>query len=122
MQKTLEIPQDLWEELLRPISGDAPCGRFMLYDPLYDSIREARLQEDESLPQGVWQRDLKKADWGKVEALCVDALVTHTKDLQIVSWLLEAWMLRYGVKGAVKGLELMRLLSAAFGSLCNSIS
>jgi len=53
------------ERLLTPISGDNPAGQFLRYEGMYDRIQEAR-KEDADLPQGVWERELKKADWNKV--------------------------------------------------------
>ncbi|MBA4750247.1 MAG: type VI secretion system protein TssA [Alphaproteobacteria bacterium] len=112
--KQFQLSENVWKALLRPISDKEPSGKFFLYEPLYDQIREARFHEDDSLPQGIWQRDLKKADWSKVEALCLEALQEKTKDLQIAAWLTEAWLVLYGIEGFAKGLELCRLLAFTF--------
>lgn len=91
--------------LLAPISDAAPTGEFLRYDPLYDQIAEARREEDPTLDQGIWQRALKRADWKLAGQLCVAALETRSKDLQIAIWLLEAWMHLYGFPGACEGLK-----------------
>lgn len=114
MVKTFQLSRDVWDELLKPLDGDAPCGPFLLYEPIYDDIREARTHEEENLPQGIWKRDLKKADWGLVEDLCTKALSKQSKDLQIAVWLSEAWLQQYGLKGFAKGIELIRRLAADF--------
>lgn len=85
------------EKLARPLESDETTlcnmpgrGEDLRYDVLYDQIREAREEEDAALSQGVWERDLKKADWELVRSLCAGALKTRTKDLQIVAWWGEA--------------------------------
>ena len=47
------------ETLLAPIPGDNPAGEFLRYEGTYDRIQEAR-EEEANLPQGVWERELKK--------------------------------------------------------------
>lgn len=112
--RSFQLSDEGWQALLAPIPGDKPCGDFLVYDQVYDDIKEARTQEDDSLPQGIWQRDLKKADWSKVVTLCQDALTTRTKDLQIAAWLAEGWFMLYGLDGLSKGLELCATLSKMF--------
>ncbi|MDR0631065.1 MAG: type VI secretion system protein TssA [Holosporales bacterium] len=76
------------EKLSSPLQNGA--GENLRYEPIYDKIREARSEEDSSLSRGVWARDLKKADWGQVYALCTEVLEERTKDLQLVGWLCES--------------------------------
>ena len=112
--KAFQLNEDVWLSLLASIPGESPTGESLLYDPIYDEIKEARTHEDDTLPQGIWQRDLKRADWSQVEKLCTTALTTRTKDLQITAWLAEAWLLQYGLQGLAKGLELSNLLTQNF--------
>jgi type VI secretion system ImpA family protein len=102
------------DRLTSPIAGPNPCGEWLRYEGTYDRIREARREDDPGLPQGVWQTDLKRADWGAVEFLCSTALAERSKDLQLAAWLLEAWMQLDSFAGAARGLELAGLLCAAF--------
>ncbi len=51
------------EALAEPVSPGSPAGPFLLYDPIYDAIRAARSADQPELPQGIWQADLKRADW-----------------------------------------------------------
>jgi len=94
-------------ELLAPIPGKRICGESLRYTDVYDKIREARREEDEDLPQGIWKADLKKADWDQVNVLCQDALKDRTKDLQIAIWLTEARLHLNGVEGLAQGLDLI---------------
>ncbi len=95
--------------LLQPITAYTPAGESLRYEGTYDRIQEARREEME-LPQGVWQREPKRADWPEVERLCVEALSHRTKDLQIAIWLTEAWIHLYALPGLNRGLNLIRSL------------
>jgi type VI secretion system protein ImpA len=92
---------------LSPISDERPTGEWLRFDPLYDEIKLLREKDDPTLPQGVWQRELKKADWTGVARLCEDALTTRTKDLQIGAWMTEAWMDQHGFRGFERGLGVL---------------
>ena len=98
-------------DLLQAIPGANPAGESLRYQGTYDRISEARREDDPNLSQGIYKASLKRADWSTAEALCVEALTTRTKDLQIGGWLVEAWLHLYGFAGAAKGLKLM-------GGLC----
>src|SRR5690349_25078370 len=93
--------------LLEPIPGSNPAGESLRYQGTYDRISEARREDDPKLSQGIYKSTLKRADWTTVEALCVEALTTRTKDLQLAGWLLESWIHHYGFAGVARGLALM---------------
>ena len=100
--------------LLEPIPGINPAGELLRYEGTYDRIADARREDDPTLSQGIYKSALKRADWATVEALCIEALTTRTKDLQIAGWLLEAWLHRYGFAGVAKGWGLMAGLCEEF--------
>jgi type VI secretion system protein ImpA len=114
MGRWLEQPDHNMASLLAPLSAEKPCGEWLRYQGTYEQVREARREDDANLPQGVWQSELKRPEWGTVEALCGDALVHRSKDLQFAAWLLEAWIQLDGFAGAARGIELMQGLCAAF--------
>jgi type VI secretion system ImpA family protein len=95
------------EELLSPISAERPAGEFLRYEDTYDRIKEARREDDPNLPQGIWQTELKKADWKAVNNICLEAITTRSKDLQLAAWLLEAWSHLHGFSGVKEGLKLI---------------
>ncbi|APR80232.1 Hypothetical protein A7982_05579 [Minicystis rosea] len=95
------------ERLLAPISAEAPAGESLRHEGTYEKLREARREDDASIPQGVWTRPLKVADWNAVVSLSNEALERRTKDLQIAAWLAEAWAHLHGVAGTMRGLELV---------------
>lgn len=95
------------EMLLLPIEGENSCGLSLRHDPLYDKIREARREDDDTVSRGVWQFDLKRADWFEVENLAGDALASQTKDLQIAGWIGESWIMMGGLAGVSRSLRLI---------------
>lgn len=111
-------PTSTWSidlaNLVAPISSQTPTGESLRYDSVYDRIREARRADDPSLAQGVWATALKQADWQAVEQLCLTALSTQSKDLQIAAWLLEAWCHLYGLVGVTTGLQLISQLCETY--------
>lgn len=110
----LEKATNQLSSLLTPIKGKEPSGRHLQYENHYDQLRHARIEEDETLSLGIWQRELKKADWGKVEELACDVLKNESKDLQIAAWLTDAWLRLYGIKGLELGLTLCLDLCKTF--------
>jgi type VI secretion system ImpA family protein len=99
--------------LLSPISAKSPSGESLRYEGTYDKIMEARREED-ALEQGVWKRDLKKADWNLANRLCLEALQNRSKDLQIAAWLLESWIHLRGFPGVRAGCEVLVDLCRTF--------
>ncbi|HKR15072.1 MAG TPA: type VI secretion system protein TssA [Pyrinomonadaceae bacterium] len=102
------------QELLQPIPGANPGGEPLRYQGTYDRIADARREDDPSLSQGIYKSALKRADWSTAEALCIEALTKRSKDLQIASWLLEAWLHQYGFAGVTNGLHLLAGLCENF--------
>lgn len=103
----------LRDDLLTPIAGDNPSGANLRYDPVYDQIKEARRQDDTG-PQGDWQRERKVADYRRVADLAGKALAERSKDLQLAVWLTEAALQREKFSGLQQGLDLLRGLLEQF--------
>lgn len=101
--------------LLEPIAGSNPTGESLRYAPAYAQIKEARFEDDPSLPLGDWERPLKKADWRVVQRLCSEALIHQSKDLQIACWLTECWGRLGGIPGLSAGAHLLGALLQSFG-------
>ncbi len=95
-------------------TAEGPAGPSLRYDPVYGRIREARTEEDASLPMGEWTRPLKKADWRAAEMLCTELLQRRSKDLQVAAWLTEAWLHRHGIDGLIAGARLLEGLVREF--------
>ena len=87
----------LRDDLLNPIAGDNPSGPSLRYERVYDQIKEARIEDDESIPTGDWERQAKRADFALVIRLASDALAAKSKDLQLAAWLAEAHVKREGI-------------------------
>lgn len=110
---TKAAPIDI-EPLLSPISDAEPAGALLRYEGTYDRIREARREDDATLPMGEWETKLKVADYSLVDKLCREALQKKTKDLQIAAWLTEAWLIRFRMRGLAAGLSLTAALCERF--------
>jgi len=102
------------KQLIAPIAGDNPSGVSLRYDSAYQHIAEARREDDPTLPQGNWERPLKRADWPRVGELCTEALAKRTKDIQLAAWLTEAWLHLHGIEGLAQGLELIESLCQTY--------
>ncbi|HLW69702.1 MAG TPA: type VI secretion system protein TssA [Candidatus Binataceae bacterium] len=102
------------EVLLAPSAGPSGTGPDLRFDPIYSAIVEARREENLRLPQGVWTREIKRSDWPLVEQLCGEVLRERSKDLQVASWLTEAWIHRRGFAGLAPGLRLLAALCRRF--------
>jgi type VI secretion system protein ImpA len=104
---------DPLDEILSRIHA-CPRNDYVRYDPIIDQIKEARREDDASLSQGIWVSDKKKADWPAVIRLCLDVLSHRSKDLNVLIWLIEAWIALEGTKGAERGLKLMTSFCRAY--------
>ncbi|WP_248797440.1 type VI secretion system protein TssA [Pseudomonas sp. MWU13-2105] len=93
--------------LLEAISEEAPCGQNLRYEADYDRLRELRREDDTSLPNGVWEKEIKRAEWASVEQLASEILRGRSKDLMVAAWLGEAWLHRHGLEGLQAALALL---------------
>lgn len=108
------IVENVIDPLLAPISDDAPAGVWLRFEPVYDEIKRLREEDDAGLPQGVWQHELKRADWPAVADLCAQVLANTSKDLQVAAWLTEAWIHLHGFPGLARGARLLAGLCRGF--------
>jgi len=91
----------LAEELLTPISEEAPCGVDLSYD--------VRLQELETLARGKPETQFSAAeppDWKKIRASCLE-LFEQSKDLRVALTLTVALLELEEIAGFREGLALM---------------
>jgi type VI secretion system protein ImpA len=105
----------LREDLLTPIAGENPSGADLYYDKVFDQIKEARREDDESLPEGdMVLAQKKKADHRQVVKLAGEALAARSKDLRLAGWLLESQLRTEGFKVLAPGIELLLGLQLTF--------
>ncbi|WP_263379315.1 type VI secretion system protein TssA [Granulicella paludicola] len=104
----------LRDDLLEPIAGENPSGPSLQYDKVFDQIKEARIEEDDSLPTGEWGRAPKKADRALVVKLAGEALATRSKDLRLASWYLESIARKEGFAVLQPGIEFLQALQDQF--------
>jgi type VI secretion system protein ImpA len=101
-------------QALQPIAGASPAGVAIRYDPIYSRLADARRAEDASLAQGVWQREVKRADWKLATGLALEILTKHSKDIQVAAWLVESETRRRGFAGLAPSLSLLAGLCRDF--------
>jgi type VI secretion system protein ImpA len=104
----------LRDDLLNPISGDNPSGTNLRYEKVYDQIKEARTEDDETIPTGAWARQVKRADFNLVIKLAGEALANKSKDLQLAAWLTEAHVKKEGIGLIQPCLKLLQDLQEQF--------
>lgn len=96
-------------ELLQPVSDASPGGADIRYEPIFERIKQARIEELD-LPAGDYTRERKTADYALVVKLATEILTQQSKDLQVAAWLTEALLHREGIEGLHAGLELITSL------------
>jgi type VI secretion system protein ImpA len=104
----------LRDDLLKPIPGENPSGTNLRYSAVFDKIKDARFEDEDSAPQGDWQRERKKADFAAVIKSAGDTLANQTKDLQLAAWLAEAHVRRDGFAALTECLDLFLNLQETF--------
>jgi type VI secretion system protein ImpA len=104
----------LFAGLLEPVPGALPAGEALRWGAVHAAIEEARRDEDADLPQGVWRRDVKRADWEAVVRLCREALAERSKDLQVASWLVDGAVRLHGPAVGAAALDFLGTLAEAW--------
>jgi len=97
-----------FDALLAPIDGALPAGASLRNDAVYKEIRQARRQDDASLPMGAWEHELKRADWDGLTRITAQTLAHRSKDLQLAAWLLEAQLHLCGFVGIAASAALLQ--------------
>ncbi|RPH78766.1 MAG: type VI secretion system protein TssA, partial [Nitrospiraceae bacterium] len=95
------------EAVLKPISGDKPCGVDPRDGTSFELLKEARREED-VVSQGEWQREVKVADWPKAIQIATKILSTEGKELQVAAWLAEGLVKKHGAAGLRDGFKILR--------------
>lgn len=104
----------LREDLLEPIAGDNPSGPDLYYEKIFDQIKEARTEDDEVTPTGVWDRAPKRADHAAVIKLAGETIAKRSKDLRLATWLAESHFKREGFPALLPGLQFIKDIQDAF--------
>jgi len=91
---------------LSPISEHLPCGDDLSLSHVFHKINKARIHDDILLEQGEWIIEPRQADWEFVAKTIAELFIQNTKDIRLLSWLIEAWSHLYGFMGVAQGIEL----------------
>lgn len=103
--------------LLEAIPGPDPAGSSLINEPQLTRVREARREDDTTLPADIWKTELKRGDWAGVERITSDLLGQRSKDLMVAIWLGEAWARQHQLPGLCVALELVNELCSRYGHL-----
>ncbi|MGA7800897.1 MAG: type VI secretion system protein TssA, partial [Gammaproteobacteria bacterium] len=109
------------DQLLEPISDDAPAGidlrsdakTSQLYYAVKDARSAARAKERNSLIDDGEERDLS-GEWRPVFQQAQSLLSQNSKDLELTAWLIEALVRLHGFAGLRDGFRLARELVERF--------
>jgi type VI secretion system protein ImpA len=100
------------EELLEPISLEAPCGEDLAYDPAFqEMLRTAEGQLEQRMGDSV--KPAVEPDWRRTRALAL-GLFSRTKDIRVSVMLARALLHTDGLAGLSSGLMLTRRLTTDF--------
>jgi type VI secretion system protein ImpA len=98
--------------LTEPVSADAPSGADLEYDPGFIELEESiRIEPEQQFGDTVIAAE--EPDWVAVRNLAVE-LLSHSKDLRAVLYLVQALLKGNGLCGLSQGLALIRGLLVAF--------
>ncbi|HYH83774.1 MAG TPA: type VI secretion system protein TssA [Longimicrobium sp.] len=95
------------DERVRSVLAAAPAPADLRADGTWARIQEALREDDPALPQGIWEKPLKRADPRLAATLALDALEAGAGDLQVAGWLAQAWTMSDGFAGAGAGIGLV---------------
>lgn len=98
------------ESLLSPLSGDAPCGADLEYDPAFLALQEAGAGKPEQ-QYGETIIPAEEPDWPVVHEQALQ-LAARTRDLRVAVWLTRSSARLGGLPSAVRGLQLVHGLLA----------
>jgi type VI secretion system protein ImpA len=94
------------DSLLQEVSGDLPCGENLEYDADFGEMeRAARGKPEQTI--GDTTVPAEDPDWAEVQSRAIQ-LLSRTKDLRVVLYLLRAQLKTEGLIGLNDGLNLLR--------------
>lgn len=108
------------DQLLHPITEDAPCGSDIRenysVDSLYSQIKDARAAARAEERNNLFNEESSKADehWRKIVEIGPKILENESKDLEVASWITEALVRRHGFQGLRDGFQLIKGLIENF--------
>ena len=94
------------EVLLQEISSDSPCGEDLEYDPTFVELENiAKGKAEQQIGDSIIEAEA--ADWKQVEKLSLE-LLTRTKDIRILIYLIQACIHTDGYHSFSDGLTVLK--------------
>jgi ImpA, N-terminal, type VI secretion system len=99
----------LFENLLKPITEENPCGYDISYDPEFLEIK-GQLKEVENFDKGIWkEKKVKDKNLEEIQNICFKLFSEKSKNLFILSIIIDLRANLYGIYGVSDSLELLKL-------------
>lgn len=109
-------------ELLAPISADAPSGTDPRADPspksLYYRVKDSRNAARSAERSAVEIGGPPPEEWDDVVEAAIEVLANHAKDLEIATWLIEGLVRTRGFAGLRDGLLVLRGIVTEYWETC----
>ena len=108
-----------YADLLAPVSGDAPCGPDLEYDPAFVMLQTA-VAPKRAAQYGDFVDVPQPANWAEIERDC-RALLLRTKDLRVAVVLLRCRTRQGGASGLRDGLGFVKSLLEGYGDALHPV-
>src|SRR4051794_2434572 len=102
----MSVPIDA-QAVLAPIAGDDPAGADLrgTNDSDFSALRD-RVEEAQRRRRSIERGDASDPpDWVGVATGCAQLLASKSKDIQVLSWMIESSTRAYGLEGLTCALE-----------------
>lgn len=99
---------EYYQHLLQPISGEAPCGANLEYDPAF-LLLQAKLQPRLDAEYGGFVEVADPVNWAEVEREC-HALLAKSRDIRLIVTLMRCRLRVVGLSALAEGLQALSAL------------
>ncbi|WP_330982229.1 MULTISPECIES: type VI secretion system protein TssA [Enterobacterales] len=99
---------DYYQHLLQPVSGGAPCGENLEYDPAF-LLLQAKLQPRLGAEYGEFVEVTDPVNWAEVERDC-HALLAKSRDIRLLVTLMRCRLRVVGLSALAEGLQALLAL------------
>lgn len=102
------IVSDFYQPIMQPVTGDAPCGESLDYDPAFIML-QSRLQPKLGAEYGSFVEAAEPVNWAEVERDCL-ALLKKSKDIRLIVILMRCRLRKTGLPALAEGMEALHAL------------
>lgn len=99
------IAKEYFKSILTSFEGDDPIGKDVSDSEIYFQLEEAYKCDTDTENRGVWVRKFKTTDWDSVEKISIQILSEQSKDLYVLSLLMDFIYVRKGFGAFLESIE-----------------